>query len=591
MNLLYLVNKNYVQNKMSRIRFHSIETLSKLTSITITGIGFPHYDNNKTVNDNIINLEHLLNKKFHGVIAYKPLEYKHFHDLDILKIIRYNEMYDKNLTIHEIIQSQPDIVICHHQNDYLEYQSLYNKNKEKFNNLSISFYHLPHCINTNIFKDYHLPKKYDITFSGALGNSILGNHYPMRQKLLEIATKFVKKYPQYNLYLHPHPGYDLQDAYTNKYAIELANIYNQSHICITCSGAPNTRFAKYIEIPGSNSVIMGDIPDEKDDVDSFKEFIIQVKLDDKEKDIMDKLLYFLENKDKLEILKQSGFQWSQKYSQQYYAKRLNLIIKQNMNNKYNNTVQCLWIGNPLGEIEIASMKSFIKNGHIVHLYLYEKDLDKMNVREIIENVVIKDANEILPENEIFTYENGSYAAFSNLFRFKLLYMKGGYWCDLDLINIKLLDFVEDYVFVSEPTPDYSSQVPTTCLIKMPKGCIEAKEAVELCYKYKVDVLNKTIKWGMGPKILNIVINKYNLQNYVKHWSTVCSCHPNDTPSLVNDRYKLYRGANKNVICSLEEIPENMYCVHLWNKVLGEYDLLSYKTNNCFFYQLINKRYN
>ena len=71
-------------------------------------------------------------------------------------------------------------------------------------------------------------------------------------------------------------------------------------------------------------------------------------------------------------------------------------------------------------------------------------------------------------------------------------MKGGYWCDLDLINVKMLDFKGDYVFVSEPTPDYCSQVPTTCLIKMPKGCRAAKRAIELCYEYKDDVLNKTL---------------------------------------------------------------------------------------------------
>ena len=63
------------------------------------------------------------------------------------------------------------------------------------------------------------------------------------------------------------------DSYTNKYAIELAEIYNKSKICITCSGAANTRFAKYVEIPGSNSVIIGDIPREQNDIEDFKKFI------------------------------------------------------------------------------------------------------------------------------------------------------------------------------------------------------------------------------------------------------------------------------------------------------------------------------
>ena len=591
MNLLYLVNKSYVQKKMSRIRFHSIEALSKIINITITGIGFPYYDDNKTVSENINFIEKLNKKKFNVVIAYKPLEYKNFKELDILKIIRYNEMYDKNLTIQEITESIPDIVICHHQNDYLEYEALYNKNQEKFNNLRISFYHIPHCINLNIFKNYNLPRKYDIAFSGALGNSILGNHYPIRQKLLETATEFVKKYPQFNLYIHPHPGYNLDDAFTNKYAVELSKIYNQSYICLTCSGAPNTRFAKYIEIPGSNSVLMGDIPNEKDDKDSFKEFIIEVKKEDTKEEIIDKLYYYLSDKKRLIEKRKQGYIWSQKYNQTYYANKLNYIIKQNLNEMYDNTIQCLWIGKPLGKIEIASLKSFVKNGHIVHLYLYDKNLIDLIDLTDLENkdlVFLKDANEILLEKEIFLYENGSCAAFSNLFRFKLLYMKGGYWADLDLINVKLIDFKEDYVFVSEPTPDYKSQVPTTCLIKMPKHSLEAKKALELCYKYKDDVINNRLKWGLGPKILNIIIENYNLQNYVKTWTTVCSCHPNDTASLFNVNYKNNR-QNNLIINKLDDIPREMYCVHLWNKVISEYSLLKYLNKECFLSKLLEKR--
>ena len=42
------------------------------------------------------------------------------------------------------------------------------------------------------------------------------------------------------------------------------------------------------------------------------------------------------------------------------------------------TVQSLWIGNALSELEILSINSFLKNSHDFHLYVYD---DIKNVPE------------------------------------------------------------------------------------------------------------------------------------------------------------------------------------------------------------------
>ena len=49
MKILYLCNKHYVDTKMSRVRFHGIEELSKLVYVKWWVIGYEDYDNNKTV--------------------------------------------------------------------------------------------------------------------------------------------------------------------------------------------------------------------------------------------------------------------------------------------------------------------------------------------------------------------------------------------------------------------------------------------------------------------------------------------------------------------------------------------------------------
>ena len=122
-------------------------------------------------------------------------------------------------------------------------------------------------------------------------------------------------------------------------------------------------------------------------------------------------------------------------------------------------IQSLWIGKSLSKLEQLSMKSFIDHGHTYHLYTYD------NVENIPNGVVVKDGNDILSKDEIYTYKNGSVSAFSNLFRFTLLYKKGGYWVDTDLICLKKFTFKEDDIVLStEPLKSYNSQTPTSSLI-------------------------------------------------------------------------------------------------------------------------------
>jgi len=130
-DILYLCNRATFETKMSRVRFHGIKALEKEANLKWSGIGWSNYDNAKTVQENIeIIYPHKLPDI---VIAYKPLEMKEFSKIIPLKCMRYNEMYDINLTFNEIMQCKPNIVICHHHNDYLEY-------KKRFENFSFISY-------------------------------------------------------------------------------------------------------------------------------------------------------------------------------------------------------------------------------------------------------------------------------------------------------------------------------------------------------------------------------------------------------------------------------------------------------------------
>lgn len=97
-------------------------------------------------------------------------------------------------------------------------------------------------------------------------------------------------------------------------------------------------------------------------------------------------------------------------------------------------IQSLWIGNTLSINEQLCINSFVKNGHEFHLYTYE------NITNIPTGTIIKDANEIIAKDLIFTYKGGSYAGFADWFRWKLLYEKGNFWVDMDVICLKSFNF-------------------------------------------------------------------------------------------------------------------------------------------------------
>ena len=111
-------------------------------------------------------------------------------------------------------------------------------------------------------------------------------------------------------------------------------------------------------------------------------------------------------------------------------------------------IQSLWIGN-LGLLERLSMASFIANGHSYHLYAYDPNL------MVPKGVTLKDANDILSQDSIFTYtsgkEKGGVSAFSDLFRYTLLAKSGGWWADTDMICLKPFQFNTEIVLGYERT--------------------------------------------------------------------------------------------------------------------------------------------
>tara|TARA_B100001142_G_C14166774_1_gene590625 strand:+ start:36 stop:959 length:924 start_codon:yes stop_codon:yes gene_type:complete len=306
MKILFLVNKQTYHTKMSRVRFHGIRALEKIATVKYWGLNWENYNPKLTVQQNLDNMQ----DKFDICIAYKPLELKNFKDINIPKCIRYNEMYNINWTLKEIKESGSQLVICHHLNDCEQYQ--------KMNIPNVKFVYIGHCAEKTIFKNYNTPKEYDVLIAGCISS-----HYPLRNKFLRLLPQLKKKY---KCHQHPHPGYDLNDAHTDRYLKEMAIAINKAKITLTDTGLPRSRYGKYIEIPMcGTSAICGDLPDDKADDYSY---VIEVTNSMTAQEMFDKICYYLDNEDKRLEKVQKGIEFSSNYTQEHYAEKLLKEIKE-----------------------------------------------------------------------------------------------------------------------------------------------------------------------------------------------------------------------------------------------------------------------
>lgn len=174
-------------------------------------------------------------------------------------------------------------------------------------------------------------------------------------------------------------------------------------------------------------------------------------------------------------------------------------------------VQSLWIGPRLSTMERLCIRSFLANGHGFDLYTYGP------VEGVPPGVVLRDANEILPESRIFRYSNrDSVAGFANYFRYKLLLERGGWWVDTDVICLKPFDFSGDSVFASERSG--SREIRSSAVIRVPRGSEFARYAWTACESRDP----ARIEWGeTGPRLVTEAVDALGLHPFVRSVATFC----------------------------------------------------------------------
>jgi mannosyltransferase OCH1-like enzyme len=193
-------------------------------------------------------------------------------------------------------------------------------------------------------------------------------------------------------------------------------------------------------------------------------------------------------------------------------------------------------------MEHTAIASFLRHGHIFHLYVYQRPTG------IPEGTIVRDANEILPAARIFKYRKyDSYSGFSNFFRYKLLLERGGWWVDMDMMCLRPFRFSSEYVFASEI--DTGVAKVTSCAMRAPPGSEIFKYAWQVCETFDP----RQLKWGQsGPHLMSRCVEKYALQQFVQPPQVFCPINYIDWESVLNPTVQHRFG-------------EQTYAVHLWNE--------------------------
>jgi mannosyltransferase OCH1-like enzyme len=210
----------------------------------------------------------------------------------------------------------------------------------------------------------------------------------------------------------------------------------------------------------------------------------------------------------------------------------------------NRIVQALWIGPELSALEQLSIRSFLQHGHDYHLYVYDEP------RALPRGTVVRDAGEILPAARVFRYrDHDSPAGFSNLFRYRLLGERGGWWADTDVVCLRPFDFASPHVFCSERLRD-GTPTTSSAVVKAPP----ASPVMDYAWRRSAAADPASLRWGeTGPALLAEAVEACGLGAQRLRPQVFCPVDYWDWERVLDPRAEL-------------EIGEETHALHLWNEM-------------------------
>ena len=200
--------------------------------------------------------------------------------------------------VHRFIDTRREFIISNNiQFFFSNYKEIFIQIYPEFKERLCWF---PHHINSEVIKDYKLPKDINLLLMGAVTKS-----YPLRWKV----------YQQFchdpGFVYHRHPGYRKyseeekdQIFVGEKYAQEI----NRAKIFFTCGTVRNYPVMKYFEVPGCRTLLLAPRFKDLDELGFIPDYhYININEDD----FHIKAAYYLEHEDEREQIADQGYQFVQ----------------------------------------------------------------------------------------------------------------------------------------------------------------------------------------------------------------------------------------------------------------------------------------
>jgi len=210
--------------------------------------------------------------------------------------------------------------------------------------------------------------------------------------------------------------------------------------------------------------------------------------------------------------------------------------------------QTFWSGRRISPYEVLCLRSFTGAGHEIDLHTYDPDMPRLP------GVTVCNAAELLPQSEY--RENvdcfaGHPGVFADHFRYKLLYERGGWWIDTDVM---LVGFIreqmpcvgyQDAELVNNAIMHFARRHPVM------HDCLNATERLRRI---------GDVVWGTtGPNLLTEVLTKHGMLHLAAEASDYYPFNFADIgdvfrPKRIDDVRKRLSGAT---------------FLHLWNAKISE----------------------
>jgi len=191
------------------------------------------------------------------------------------------------------------------------------------------------------------------------------------------------------------------------------------------------------------------------------------------------------------------------------------------------------------------LKSFIDRGHQVHLYSYETRL------AVPAGVVVRDAAALIARDRFFVYgsgaEKGSPAAFANLFRYRLLAARGGWWIDTDVVCLS------DEI----PVVDQFYAFQDGDLVNNAVMFFKADHPAMVSCQARAEEMGTAVRWGeTGPLLFTKVVSDLGC---IDRACAPSVCYPVHYSQAL-DVLKPTKAA------AVLECSKSSLLLHLWNEI-------------------------